>query len=132
MNRTSANHTQHLLQNLEMNSDGEEFDIPTNVCSAASHETRFSIIVRPANPRRQNLRPMIRFLPRLWGMDDSVHGRIVVNNRAQFIFPSREAMDLVIRRGPWSFNEWMIASGIWGRKSAIRFSKSHPFLDPDS
>ncbi|VVB15260.1 unnamed protein product [Arabis nemorensis] len=51
---------------------------------------------------------MLRFLPRLWGMDNSVVGRIVPHSRAQFLFPSREAMDLVIRRGPWSFNEWMI------------------------
>ncbi|KFK23100.1 hypothetical protein AALP_AAs49362U000100 [Arabis alpina] len=121
MNRISDNHCQFQLQNIDMNSDGEEFDIPANVCSAASHETRFSLIVRPANPRRQNLRPMIHFLPRLWGMDDSVHGRIIVNNRAQFIFPSREAMDLVIRRGPWSFNEWMIASGIWEENLPLDF-----------
>lgn len=92
-------HKECLMQDLEMDSDGEEFEIPTNVCSEATHATRFSLLVRPANPRRQNLRPMIRFLLRLWGMDDSVNGRIVANNRAQFLFPSCEAMDLVNRRG---------------------------------
>lgn len=100
------------MQDLEMDSDGEEYEIPVNVCLEATHATRFSLLVRPANPRRKNLRPMIHFLPRLWGMDDSVNGRIVANNIAQVLFPSREAMDLVNRRGPWSSNEWMIASDI--------------------
>lgn len=78
-------------------------------------------MIRPTNPRRQNLRPMIRFLPRLWGMDDSVNGRIVPNNRAHFLFPSREAMDTVTRRGPWSFNEWMVAMGTWDGDLPIEY-----------
>lgn len=41
-----------------------------------------------------------------------VAGCLITNSGAQHLFPSREALDLVNRRGPWSFfNEWMIASG---------------------
>ena len=44
---------------------------------------------------------------------DLVHGRIVGGNQFQFIFPSEESLDLVIRRGPWAFNDRMLIFRQW-------------------
>ncbi|KAL1224631.1 hypothetical protein V5N11_000960 [Cardamine amara subsp. amara] len=96
-----------------MNNNNEEFSIPINLCAQASQAAQFSLLVRPVNPRRQNIRALARFFPRLWGMDDIVTGWVVEHGRAQFLFPSNEAMNLVLKRGPWSFNQWMVAMDPW-------------------
>lgn len=70
-------------------------------------------MIRPSNPKKQNLRALTRFFPRLWGLNDVVTGRVVDHGRAQFLFPSHEALNLILRRGPWSFNEWMVTMEPW-------------------
>lgn len=89
------------------------FTAPIDLCFQASRASQISLLIRPANPRRQNLRVLTRFFPRLWGMDDVVTGRVVDHGRVQFLFPSQEALQLVLRRGPWSFNQWMVAMEAW-------------------
>ncbi|XP_019093318.1 PREDICTED: uncharacterized protein LOC109129511 [Camelina sativa] len=100
------------MTDVNMNANGS-FEVPVNLCQEATMVSQFSLLVRPANSRRQNLRAMIRFFPRLWGMDNSVIGRVVEHGRSQFMFPSYEALQLVYRRGRWSFNEWMVAMESW-------------------
>lgn len=74
---------------------------------------KISLLIRPCNPRKQNLRAITRFFPRLWGLENVVSGRVVDHGRAQFLFPSNEALQLVLRHGPWSFNEWMVDMEPW-------------------
>ncbi|KAG2312871.1 hypothetical protein Bca52824_024428 [Brassica carinata] len=52
-------------------------------------------------------------MPRLWGLADEVVGRIVEPTKFQFVFRSEEALNLVLRRGPWSFSEWMLVTRRW-------------------
>uniref|UniRef100_A0A1J3K5X0 DUF4283 domain-containing protein n=1 Tax=Noccaea caerulescens TaxID=107243 RepID=A0A1J3K5X0_NOCCA len=63
-------------------------------------------------PRRQNLRSLIAVLPRIWNQPD-VHGRIIDGGRFQFIFPTEESMETVLRRGPWAFAERMVVLQRW-------------------
>jgi len=67
----------------------------------------------PVMPRRQNLRSIITSMPRVWGLSGLVHGRIVGGNQFQFIFPSEESLELVVRRGPWAFNDRMLILQHW-------------------
>ena len=53
----------------------------------------------PSMPQKQNLRGIIATMPRVWGLEGLVHGRVMEGRRFQFIFPSEEAMDTVFRRG---------------------------------
>ncbi|CAE6223085.1 unnamed protein product [Arabidopsis arenosa] len=68
---------------------------------------------RPVMPRRQNLRSIVATMPRLWGQAGLVHGRIVEGRRVQFVFPSEESMEMVLRRGPWAFAERMMVIQRW-------------------
>lgn len=56
---------------------------------------------------------MLSALPRLWGVGDEVVRKILENKKLQFIFQSEEAMLSVIRRGPWTFNDWMCITQRW-------------------
>lgn len=76
-------------------------------------ENRFILMGRPVIPRRQNLRSIIASMPRVWGQSGLVHGRIVGGNQFQFIFPTEESLETVIRRGPWAFNDRMLVLQRW-------------------
>lgn len=52
-------------------------------------------------------------MPRVWGFENSCNGRILGNGRAQFVFQNEESLNLVLRRGPWSFNDWMLSVHRW-------------------
>lgn len=87
--------------------------VPVDLCYDATRASQISLLIRPANPRRQNLRALIRFFPRLGGMDNLATCRVVDHGHAQFLFPSTEALQVVLRHGPWSFSEWMVAMVPW-------------------
>lgn len=89
------------------------YSVPIDPCYEATRVSQVSLLLRLSNPRKQNLRALTRFFPRLWGMDNMVPGRVVDHGRVQFLFPSNEALQLILRRGPWSFNEWMMAMEVW-------------------
>lgn len=97
------------------------------VCNQAASANRFCIIGVPVNPTKQHLRALIGQMPKLWGLAGSVSGRVVENNKFQFIFTSEEAMNLTLRRGPWSFNEWMIVLQQWSPNFPVESLKIIPF-----
>lgn len=101
------------LQDISLGIDDEIVNLPLDLCEEAAEENRFSLITRPINHRRQNLRAMMLAFPRLWGFSDEVTGRLLQDQKVQFIFTSEEAMLSVLRRGPWSFNEWMCSIQRW-------------------
>ncbi|XP_056854067.1 uncharacterized protein LOC130503474 [Raphanus sativus] len=101
------------LQDLTLGADDAPFVLPTNVVRRAEEENRFILIGRPVMPRRQNLRALIATMPRNWGLEGIARGRIIEGRRFQFVFPSEEAMEMVIRRGPWAFAERMMVLQRW-------------------
>ncbi|KAL0643179.1 hypothetical protein Bca4012_041469 [Brassica carinata] len=101
------------LQEISLGINDSVVELPFDLCEEAIEENRYSLIVKPINPRRQNLRAMMVSFPRLWGVADVAGGRIVENQKIQFLFRNEEAMLSVLRRGPWSFNEWMVSVQRW-------------------
>ncbi|KAL1216092.1 hypothetical protein V5N11_012830 [Cardamine amara subsp. amara] len=112
MNLLSSQVNQTEKPAITMNINPNVFIVPVDLCYEATRASQISLLIRLANPRRQNLRALVLF-PWLWGMDNTVTGRVVDHGRAQFMFPSNEALQLVLRRGPWSFSEWMVAMEPW-------------------
>ena len=101
------------VQDLNLGIDDEPVALTSEFCSQAAYVNRFSLVVTTVNPRKQNLRALIGQMPRVWGFPDSCVGRIIDKGRVQFKFQSEEAMNLVLRRGPWSFNDWMLSIHRW-------------------
>lgn len=101
------------LQDITLGIEDEVIDLPHDLCAEAAERNRYALIGKPVNPRKQNLRAMLSALPRLWGVADEVAGRVIEHNRIQFLFPSEESLLSVLRRGPWSFNEWMVSLQRW-------------------
>ncbi|KAG7568132.1 Winged helix DNA-binding domain superfamily [Arabidopsis thaliana x Arabidopsis arenosa] len=51
------------LQEIDLGIEEEAINLPTELCEEAVNETRFSLIVKPVNTRRQNLRAMLNAPP---------------------------------------------------------------------
>lgn len=58
---------------------------------------------------------------------EEVVGRILENRKVQFLFQSEEAMDSILRRGPWSFNDWMCVLQKWSPNQTDEDLKQIPF-----
>lgn len=101
------------MQDIDLGVNDEPFVMPQAVVQQAAAENRFILVGRPVMPRRQNLRAILAVMPHTWGLEGLVRGRITEGRRFQFVFPSEEAMETVIRRGPWSYAERMLVLQRW-------------------
>ncbi|KAG7633229.1 Ribonuclease H domain [Arabidopsis suecica] len=100
-------------QDLDLGIDDIPIALSPEFVSQAAAVNRFSLIVTTVNPRKQNLRALIDQMPKVWSFADHCVGRIVGQGKVQFKFQSEESMNLVLRRGPWSFNDWMLCVHRW-------------------
>ncbi|WZY73388.1 hypothetical protein YC2023_005628 [Brassica napus] len=100
------------MQNINLGAEDPPVQLPANVVNEAAAGNRFVLIGRPTIPRRQNIRSIIATLPRNWG-HVGVYGRLVEGRRFQFVFPSEEALEMVLRRGPWAFADRMLILERW-------------------
>ncbi|EOA15813.1 hypothetical protein CARUB_v10007348mg, partial [Capsella rubella] len=101
------------LQNLDLGINDEPVPLPSVLCGNAANANRFSLIVSVVNPKKQNLRAIVNQMPKIWGFMNECRGRILGNGKVLFIFKTEESMNLVLRRGPWAFNEWMLSVHRW-------------------
>ncbi|EOA25077.1 hypothetical protein CARUB_v10018385mg, partial [Capsella rubella] len=85
------------VQDLDLGIDDAPVVLPPEFVSKAASINRFSIVVTPVNPR----------------FAEACVGRLLDGGRVQFRFQSEESMNLVLRRGPWSFNDWMVTTHRW-------------------
>ncbi|VVA94797.1 unnamed protein product [Arabis nemorensis] len=72
-----------------------------------------SIVGRVTNPLIQHLRTIIDYLPQLWNVDCRVVGRELGPETFQFRFDSEEALESVMRKGPYHFKKWMLVLQQW-------------------
>lgn len=101
------------IQELDLGIDEEPVSLPPEFLARAATANRYSLVVTTVNPHKQNLRALIGQMPRVWGFANSCVGRILGQGRVQFVFQSEEALNLVLRRGPWAFNDWMLSVHRW-------------------
>lgn len=101
------------MQDLDLGIGDSPLSLPREFTARAAQANQFSLVVCTVNPRKQNLRALINQMPRVWGFVDTCVGRILGNGRVQFVFRDEESLNLVLRRGPWSFNEWMVSVHRW-------------------
>ncbi|XP_013629486.1 PREDICTED: uncharacterized protein LOC106335497 [Brassica oleracea var. oleracea] len=108
-----ADNIRRAMQDITLGSEDPPFVLPAEVVRQAEEENRFILVGHPVMPRRQNLRALLATMPRNWGFEGLVRGRVIEGRRFQFVFPSEESMDMVIRRGPWAFADRMIVLQRW-------------------
>ncbi|CAG7887032.1 unnamed protein product, partial [Brassica rapa] len=83
-----ADNIRRALQDVNLGCDDTPFVLPSEVVRQAAGENRFLLIGRPVMPRKQNIRAIVASMPRNWGFDGLVRGRIIEGRRFQFVFPS--------------------------------------------
>ncbi|KAG2249545.1 hypothetical protein Bca52824_089173 [Brassica carinata] len=110
---TMTDNLRRAMQDIDLGSEDAPFVLPPEVVRQAAAENRFILIGRPSMPRRQNLRNLVATMPRVWGLEGLACGRVIEGRRFQFVFPSEEAMDTVVRRGPWAYADRMIVLQRW-------------------
>lgn len=108
-----ADNLRRTLQEINLRVDDEPVSLPIEVCTEDVRANQFSLMDFPLIPRRQNLWYIVTTLPRNWGLNGIISGRIIERSRFQFVFPSEELMQSVLNRGPWAFYDRMIVLQRW-------------------
>lgn len=94
------------MQDINLGADEPSIPLPVNVVNEAMAANHFILIGRPVMPRRQNIRSIIATLPHNWG-HVGVYGRMIEGRQFQFVFPSEESLEVVLRSSPWAFSDRM-------------------------
>lgn len=102
-----------VMQDIDLGVNDEPFVRPQAVIQQAAEENHFILVGQPVMPRRQNLCVIIAAMPRTWGLEGNVRGRITEGRIFQFVFPSEEATETVICRGPLAYAERMLVLHRW-------------------
>ncbi|KAL0846170.1 hypothetical protein Bca101_019416 [Brassica carinata] len=117
----------HELRELELLGDGEFVDIPELENEDLLEENSMSIIVRCLNPTVHKVGGLVKALPPIWGMEDSVKGRGVGENRVQFFFQNERDLHFVLSKGPWFVNGWIVSLDKWSPNPGPDFLCKIPF-----
>lgn len=89
-----ADNLRRTIQDIDLGVNDDPIPLPIEVVAQAAAENQFILFGRSVMPRRQNLRSIVATLPRTWGQDGIVHGR-------------------VIEGVPWAFNDRMLIIQRW-------------------
>lgn len=82
--------------------------IPDEDNSAILEANRLTLIGRATNPYVQKAKAIIDFLPQYWNLEGKVSGRDLGRETFLFTFKSEEDLQMVLRKGPYHYKQWMI------------------------
>jgi len=109
------------LQHLELGREDPALFIPHATYATVESRNRLSLIVRPLNPRSQNLNVVVAALPRVWDLTSRVHGRVINATFVQFLFQFEVDLLSVLRREPWLYNSWFVTAHRWEVNMAFEY-----------
>ncbi|XP_010474086.1 PREDICTED: uncharacterized protein At4g02000-like [Camelina sativa] len=101
------------LQYMVLGRDDPVLLISHSAYAGVLAKNRLSLIGKPLNLNDQPLKRVIQELPRLWGLNTRVHGRILDDSFVQFRFQQEEDMVSVLTQQPWLVNDWFVALQRW-------------------
>ncbi|KAL0715891.1 hypothetical protein Bca4012_065213 [Brassica carinata] len=115
------------LKELELLGDGEFVDIPELENEDLIEENSMSIVVRCPNLTFHKVGGLVKALPPIWGMEESVKGRGVSENMVQFFFQNERDIQHVLTKGPWFVNGWIVSLDKWSPNPGPEFLCRIPF-----
>lgn len=115
------------LKELELLDEGEFVDIPELENADLIDENSMSIIVRCLNPTVHKIGGLVKALPPIWGLEESVRGRGVGENTVQFFFQHERDLHYVLTKGPWFVNGWIVSLARWTPNPGPDFLCRIPF-----
>lgn len=101
--------------------------IPEADNSALIEANRISLIGRLTNPDVQRTKAVVEYMPQLWNLVGRVRGRVIGNERFQFLFDSEEDLKQVLNKAPFHYKEWMLILQAWEPIVSDRFPSSISF-----
>lgn len=87
--------------------------IPKCDNSSLIEANRFTLIGRVTNPLIQKPKAVVNYFPQFWNLDSVVTGRDLGRDRFLFKFETEEALQSVLRKGPFHYKRWMLILQRW-------------------
>lgn len=87
--------------------------IPEDDAYCAIERGGRSILGRLLNPDCQNMGRMLRTMPKVWKVYERVRGITLTREKFQFIFDLETDIQMVLRQGFWTFEDWGLAMERW-------------------
>lgn len=115
------------LKELELLDEGDFVDIPELENEDLIEENSRSIIIRCLNPTVHKIGGLVKALPPIWGLEESVGGRGVGENTVQFFFQHERDLQYMLTKGPWFVNGWIVSLDKWSPNPGPDFLCQIPF-----
>lgn len=87
--------------------------IPESDNSSLIEANKFTLIGRVTNPLIQKPRAVVSYFPQFWNLDSVVSGRDLGRDRFLFKFETEEALQSILRKGPYHYKRWMLILQRW-------------------
>ncbi|KAG7551463.1 Zinc knuckle CX2CX4HX4C [Arabidopsis thaliana x Arabidopsis arenosa] len=101
------------LMAMTLEEDEVPFKMPDLPEFCSSEKNELSLVGRVLNPDGQKMANLIMNLPRKWQIYDRVRGVALSQERFQFIFTYEHDLEMVLKKGVQTFNEWTLAIERW-------------------
>lgn len=98
-----------------MSLDGEDVLIvlPDDDDYSSVERSSRSLLGRLLNPACQNMARMLRTMPKIWKVYDRVRGIALTKTNFQFIFELETDLQMVLKHGFWTSDDWGMAMERW-------------------
>lgn len=109
-----------VLQGMSLGED-KSIIIPDEDDFCAMEREGRSISGRLLNPECQNMGRMLRTMPKIWKVYDWVRGITLTKERFQFIFDLERDIQMVLKQGFWTFDDWGMAMERWVENPPLNY-----------
>ncbi|XP_013617300.1 PREDICTED: uncharacterized protein LOC106323776 [Brassica oleracea var. oleracea] len=101
-----------VLQSMSLGED-KSIIIPDDDDFCAMERGGRSILGRLLNPECQNMGRMLKTMPKIWKVYERVRGIALTKERFQFIFDLETDIQMVLKQGFWTYDDWGMAMEQW-------------------
>lgn len=102
-----------LAMSLQEEEEDQPFDMPDLPEFSSCERNALSLVGRLLNPDCQEMKRLIRDMPRKWQKEGRVKGIALTREKFQFIFENAHDLKDVLGKGAQIFDEWSIAIDRW-------------------
>ncbi|KAG7556816.1 Zinc knuckle CX2CX4HX4C [Arabidopsis suecica] len=94
-------------------SDDKPLVLPNQAKFCSTEKNHCSIMGRFLNPTNQRMSNWILDMPRIWRLNNRVHGVALSQERFQFIFKSEGDLIEILKTGVWTQDDWCVVMERW-------------------
>lgn len=115
-----------VLQGMTLEDEDVPIVLPDDEDYSTVERSSRSLLGRLLNPACQNMARMIRTMPKVWRVYERARGIALTKESFQFIFELESDLQMVLKFGFWTFEDWGLALERWVESPPSNYLQTAP------